>query len=125
MFTGYFAKTKQYLKAGLVPVSIATINPKWWTGLSYSKLSPGKDILYKWKYSSFKDDTQKFTSLFKQKVLKRLDMDTVVYELEKLTKVSSSKIILLCYETSHDFCHRHLVAKWLGNCEEYTEVIPH
>lgn len=71
MFTGYFAKTKHYLSKGLVPVSISTINPKWFTGLSYEKLSPGKDILYKFKYGLlFKDDTRHFAKMFKKKVLK-------------------------------------------------------
>lgn len=113
MYTGYFAKTKQYLKSGLVPVSIATINPKWWKRLSYSKLSPGKDILYKWKYGTFAENTAFFKRMFTQKVLNKLDAEEVVYELEKLTRVKANKIVLLCFEKPQDFYHRHLVACWL------------
>lgn len=118
MYTGYFAKLKQYTDAGLVPISIATINPKWFMGLSYSKLSPGKEILYKWKYGSFKENSNKFTRLF-TKVLNELDKKKVVKELEKLSGVKSKKIVLVCYERPNEFCHRHIVAEWIGNCEEY------
>ena len=43
-----------------------------------------------------------------------------IRELEALTKVPHSKIVLLCYEKPGDFCHRHLVADWFGKewCKE-------
>lgn len=50
---------------------------------------------------------------FNEEILKPLDAWQVVSELEKMTGVDDSKIILLCYEKPKDFCHRHLVAGWL------------
>ena len=43
---------------------------------------------------------------------------------ELKTMSPTEDIALVCYEKPGDFCHRHLVAKWLTDngftCEEYT-----
>lgn len=40
MFTGYFAKLKEYKQAGLIPISISGKSPDWYDGLEYKKLAP-------------------------------------------------------------------------------------
>ena len=53
--------------------------------------------------------------------LKEIKMSTVTEILNKLDKEEVLKfldsfetdIILLCYEKSGDFCHRHIVADWI------------
>jgi uncharacterized protein (DUF488 family) len=44
---------------------------------------------------------------FYAETLSKLDPATVYSEL-------GESAILLCYERSEEFCHRHLVAKWLS-----------
>lgn len=41
-----------------------------------------------------------------EKMLSRLDPNMVVEEL-------GINAVLMCYESPSDFCHRHLVSKWL------------
>lgn len=119
MKTGYFAKLRTYTNAGLVPVSIARVTPKWYNGLVYQRLSPTPAILHEYRAGQLQGDTDRFTAVFRRCVLSHLDRDAVLRELERLTGVSRDDIILLCYEKPTDFCHRHLVAEWLGDCEEY------
>lgn len=119
MKTGYFAKLKQYVAAGYVPVSIARYTPKWYTGLTYAKLAPPEALLRFWKQSAKTSYEEcQFSDYFKSHVA-RLDKSEVLEDLQKLSDVPSGNIILLCYEKPSDFCHRHLVAEWLGDCEEF------
>lgn len=119
MKTGYFAKLRTYTNAGLVPVSVARVTPKWYGGLVYKRLSPTPAMLHEYRDGPLQGDTERYAAVFRRCILSHLDRDSVVRELERLTGVSSDEIILLCYEKSTDFCHRHLVAEWLGDCEEY------
>lgn len=61
-----------------------------------------------------------FTVRF-QKWLDHLNAANVVKDLYDLA--GTEKIVLICYEKPGDFCHRHLVAKWLKkngfSCEEF------
>lgn len=123
MYTGYFAKLKKYQEAGLVPVSIALKSPDWYHGLEYKQLALNWDILSSWKSGEHKCDVDYYTKHFEDDVLDSIYFQKVLNELEELTKVKQDKIILLCYEKSSDFCHRHIVAEWLGkdgiSCAEY------
>ena len=47
-----------------------------------------------------------YTKTFHERVLNKLDPRQVAQEL-------SDDAVLMCYEKSGDFCHRHLVADWL------------
>ena len=49
MYTGYFAKIKEYEQAGLIPISIAAKAPDWYDGLEYKKLAPKYDFFMEWK----------------------------------------------------------------------------
>lgn len=113
MYTGYYSRLKKYLDAGLYPVSIAGWAPDFYHGAEYKKLAPKWQFFNEWKNGSHKGDNDYYIREFKAQVLDKLDAFTVVSELEKLTGVDDSKIILLCYEKPKDFCHRHLVADWL------------
>lgn len=113
MYTGYFSKLKKYTDAGLTPVSIAGWAPDEYTGFQYKKLAPKWQFFNEWKNGSHKGDNDYYIREFNAQVLNKLDAFAVVSELEKMTGVDDSKIVLLCYEKPKDFCHRHLVANWL------------
>lgn len=129
MYTGYFAKAKEYREAGLIPVSIALMIPPWFDGPEYKKLAPSYDIFMEWKCGSavpvagtHKGDNEWYTKRFSEEILKKLDINEVKADLEKFGPLD--KIVLCCYETPLVFCHRHLVAAWLNansvKCLEYT-----
>ncbi len=66
-------------------------------------------------------DNNDYIKHFHEEVLSPLDAQKVYRELCQLA--GSSDIVLLCYEKSGDFCHRHLVAEWFREheipCEEW------
>jgi uncharacterized protein (DUF488 family) len=98
MKTSYFAKSAKNENA----VSIALKAPIWFTGKDYKKLTP------KWWFlKKYKDDGDEkfYTEQFRKEVLDALDAKQVYNEL-------GENAILLCWEKTGKFCHRHLVAKW-------------
>lgn len=120
MLTGYYAKLKIYMDAGLVPVSIAGKAPTWYSGLEYKKLAPKWEFFNEWKNGSHKGDNDYYIQHFKEEVLDTLNPKDVIEDLKNLTGVEPHKIILVCYEKPNDFCHRHLVADWLREYREDT-----
>ena len=119
MFTGYFAKLKEYKKAGLIPVSIALKSPDWYYGLEYKKLAPTWDILNSWKNGVYKNDINHYTQEFKKQILDKLDINTVLHDLLNISENKLHNVILLCYEKPGDFCHRHLVADWITEIGQF------
>lgn len=114
MLTGYFARLKDYQKINLTPISIAAKAPSWYKGDEYKKLAPKWSFYSEWKNGSHKGDNNYYIKHFKEEVLDNLDPEQVLKELEGFSGVSEDNIILLCYEKSGTFCHRHLVADWLN-----------
>ena len=126
MYTGYYAKIKEYKEAGLIPVSIAGKAPDWYDGLEYKKLAPKWEFFNEWKNGSHKGDNEYYISHFKKEVLDRLSVPLVISTLMGMTNTIDN-VILLCYEKPGDFCHRHLVADWINGYEGknfITEYVP-
>ena len=76
---------------------------------SLKKFAPSWDIFSKWKSGEI--DNFQYTERFNQEILDKLDKEEVLKFLDSF----ETDIILLCYEKSGDFCHRHIVAEWLHN----------
>ena len=114
MFTGYFAKLKEYKQAGLIPISISAKAPDWYNGLEYKKLAPKWVFFQEWKYGSHKGDNEYYISQFDEQVLKCFTVESVLADIANLAGGEIDKVILLCYEKPADFCHRHLVANWIN-----------
>lgn len=98
MNTSYYKKYK-----GENAVSIAGKCPPWYTGREYKKLAPKY-----WFFKKYKEDGDKefYTEQYQKEVLDKLDPQEVYNEL-------GEDAVLLCWEVSNRFCHRHLVARWL------------
>lgn len=107
IFTGYYAKLKQYEQAGLQPVSIAGRAPEFYKGPQYKALAPEYKMFMDWKKGKIDDD--QYTEIFTKR-LNTLDKEAV---RNMLTKWFDKDVILLCYEKTGDFCHRHIVASWV------------
>lgn len=115
IYTSYFSSRKYKQEDG---VSIARYC-KFWQGLVYDKLVPPEYLLNWWKNLSkeeqqIADNREQYKTAYVTRVLAQLDVHEIAKDLENR--------VLLCYEKSADFCHRHIVAQWLKNngygCEE-------
>ena len=110
--TGYFARAKNYADDGYVLVSIAKVTP-WFFSKdlklhSLPALAPTEDIL------SLRDRPAEYEKRYKNEILSHLSRMEVYQELSRLAQESAAdKVVLLCYESSEKFCHRHIVAKWI------------
>ena len=109
IYTSYFGNLKN-IPSNIVPISICGKAPEWYTGIQYKKLAPKYGFFIKWKENH---DNDYYIQCFKEQVLNCLQINEVINELSLLSK--NNDIVLLCYEKPQDFCHRHLVAEWLGN----------
>ena len=115
IYTSYFSSHKYSPDLG---VSISRWN-NFWTGPVFLELAPSSTLLAWWK--SLPKDVQKsagaqlqYTTAYKAEVLDKLNPQDVYNFLDGK--------VLLCFEKSTDFCHRHLVTKWFNDagfeCEE-------
>lgn len=99
MNTSYFAKSANHPNA----VSIAGKAPNWYKGRQYKKLAPKY-----WFFKKYKEDLdEEFYKKQFNRILNKLDPLQVVKEL-------GEDAVLLCWEASGKFCHRHLIAEWLS-----------
>lgn len=107
IYTGYFARTKIYENAGLVPISISRWSPKWFNGEKCTSLAPSPDLLNRYKEgtASIQDYESEFLAM-----LNTIDVRNIVENLAR-----GRDIVLCCYEKPTDFCHRHLIAKYLND----------
>ena len=79
-----------------------------YVGDVYLDLAPKKDFFKQWKNNRGvipeMENNQYYMDEFYDKVLSVLDCNKVYKDLDGK--------ILLCYEDSKDFCHRHIVSAW-------------
>lgn len=128
-YTGYFGKLRSYDATNKCFIAITAFPPSWWSGENYYKLAPPTELLYYYKGHLRNKDIdivklrEIYTEYYTSKVLNTLNVKNVIDELESIANLSNkNEIVLLCFEKSDDFCHRHLVSKWLNDngifCEE-------
>jgi len=108
IYTGYWAKVKEYEANGLTPVGISGWSPDGWTGKTYKKLAPKYVWWKEWHDKNL--STQWYITQYHNTVLNKLNPVTVAKDLQKM----GDNVVLLCFETPDKFCHRHLVADWLN-----------
>lgn len=99
--TSYFANLKNL--SAYVPISISRYSPSWYKGLELKELAPLPYML--------KLDIDTYLIHF-DRILSELNPGDIVNKIMGMT--SNKPAILLCYEKPGDFCHRHLVSKWLN-----------
>lgn len=136
IYTSYFAQLRN-MPENVIPISICGKAPDWYDGLQYKKLAPKYGFFTEWKKTH---DNNFYIEHFNDEVLKMLSVPKVLADLQMLipdyikskmdVPVWVNKdwhIALICYERPTDFCHRHLVSKWLNEnhieCNEFTKNI--
>lgn len=116
IYTSYFANLKKMPK-DIIPIAICGKSPKGWKGLEYKKLAPKYWFFQVWKAIHWNEF---YIYCYEKEVLDTLDPHEVVVELFRLAKLKNpdvKDIVLVCFEKSGDFCHRHLDANWLNDYE--------
>ena len=100
-------------------IAICRSVPKWYEGPVYQKIAPTLNILGNWHNHH---DEQEYMLQYILQVLNHTSQKEVFDDLTQIAN-GAENIILLCYEKSDDFCHRHLFNKWMNkagfNCKEY------
>lgn len=113
IYTSYFANLKNLEKDDIVPIGICCYPPKWFKGPNLRAIAPSPDILEKCKSSHVE-----YEKRYRTEVLSLFKDANIL--LERISFISGGKdAALCCYEKPSDFCHRHILAKWL---EEQTGI---
>lgn len=114
IYTSYFAMGTK-LPKDLVQISISLFPPKGYKGLCYKKIAPTRTILSDWKETH---DEKQYVVDYNKFVLSSLRQDDVYKDLYRLS--GGKDCVLLCFEKSDNFCHRHLFAEWMD--QKYYKV---
>lgn len=119
MKTSYYAKFSRLSKeekSRYIPVLISTSLPKWFLDreeyyMEYKLLAPSSDNVFKLKNNKMSQED--FTNAYIDK-LKGLDLEQILEDLYDYEGIMDTEIVLLCYEKSTDFCHRHILREYLN-----------
>lgn len=116
IYTSYFANRLKLQNAGIISVSIALYPPRWFRGIITKYVSPTYDILHN------TSTEEEYTKRFNSEILNHRDPKKFIQSLEQTAR--GKDIALCCFEMPNEFCHRHLVAKWMNeqlglDIEEY------
>ena len=112
--TGYFAKAQTYHNMGYSLVSVARTRP-WFLPKELlvwylSDLAPTGEII------GAKDNPKVYEKKYNEEILSKTSAQEILRKLERYAELEcKEKVALLCYESPEKFCHRHIVAKWLGD----------
>lgn len=124
--TGYFARMKDYIELGYYPVSVARYNPKGMKLFTWSGVSPNANLFSRYKQGKV-TEAQYESEYLEQLKAYHLDKDLAYLEelFENNFKTNYNGYILLCYEKSGSFCHRHILGKYISSNFNYSvqEVI--
>lgn len=104
--TSYFANWRNF-PTGIRTVAITRFPPKYYKGDVDLRLAPSEHLLSELKCGNMSPEL--FTKLF-EKQLNKLNREEILSEYD-------DDVVLLCFETPDQFCHRHIVGQWLGATE--------
>ena len=114
IYTTYFANVKN-LPHEIVPVAISRGVPRWHSGMKrYLALAPTPDIFYNW-CEFHNEDSYRFE--YMQYLNSQLPRSEILGVLEAMS--NGRDVALVCFERPGEFCHRHLVAEYIGNVHEW------
>lgn len=106
IYTSYFAKAAILRKAGIVPIGVALWPPRFFRGISMKQVAPRRYML---------DDRltdEEYIRMYRNDVLRLVDARSFIQDLERSSR--GMDVALCCFEKPGDFCHRHILAKWLN-----------
>ena len=115
VYTSYFGNARKFPRT-MAQVAICAKLPSYFSGPQYKPIAPTYEILTKYKQDG---DQKSYVEKYEKDVLSKLNPHEVFDDIVRISGVGGAlslkqDIVLLCYEAPNDFCHRHLVAKWLN-----------
>lgn len=109
IYTGYYGKIKRYKELGIETIAISGKVPDFYDGLTYPDFAPRYNVFQKWKNGEI--DNFQYTEKYRA-YLNTLDNNEIKKDFDPYN-VEGKDCVLLCYEKSGEFCHRHILADWL------------
>lgn len=110
IYTSYYGNHRKF--KDMFRVSISRTAPINSYDLHLTKLAPTAELLQKYKSNSITNE--EYTSMYNSQLL-RLENDGYLAQFIKAISVIDEDVVLLCYEKTGKFCHRHILTKWLNN----------
>lgn len=119
-YTSYYGNLKNLLSNDIIPIVISTSHPKI-SDLKYicKELSPGWELIngYKLDIKDNIDPTIRYTKNYIEK-LDKFDISDWIRIYNWIAGICETnnlyKVALMCYEKPGDFCHRHILAKYIN-----------
>ena len=119
MKTSYYAKFSHLPKEEkdrYMPVLISSSLPKWFLDreefyIEYKTLAPSSDNVFKLKNNNMSQED--FANAYIDK-LKEVELNQILEDMYDFEGITETEIVLLCYEKSTDFCHRHILREYLN-----------
>lgn len=105
IFTSYYGNLKALTKHGVLPISVSRITPKWAKGSIVGEMHNVAPT-----YAMLSMDEKEYTPKY-MAILKKLSAYEIIKFIHGVAK--DKDVALLCYESPKDFCHRHLLGKWI------------
>lgn len=118
VYTSYYALAKELNDTDYIFIRISNSKPKWWTKplLSLPEVFPEWRIVDGVKKEIISEE--QYTTEY-QKMLNGLDKNKILEKIYLTEEGQGYKnVVLLCYETPDKFCHRHILADWIGGIKE-------
>ena len=118
IYTSYFANWRNFPE-GSLKVGITRFPPDYWKDkINIAALAPSADLLRQYKDKQI--DEYIFAVQYKYQLRDRgLSPNGIRVILEQIA--NGRDIVLCCYERPDEFCHRHILAGWLG--EDVKELV--
>jgi len=110
LYTGYFARHGNHPRA----VSIARSQPMAFDIPEILELAPARTLLADYKSGRIGWDDYAIRYRVRLGLL-------VAGHVEELLQ---DGMVLICWESPHEHCHRHLLADWLRECGHEVEELP-
>lgn len=104
IYTSYFGNIRRLNEAGIFAVCVAIGKPKYLNLPQIINVAPTRYML------SDACSYEEYLRLYDQ-ILARQNAQQVVKQIEALS--GGRDVALCCYEKPGDFCHRHILAKWI------------
>lgn len=109
IYTSYYANYRNF--RDMFRVSISRSAPIGSYDRKLIRLAPTADLLQKSKSNSITNE--EYTSIYNNQLLS-LESDGYIDQFIKDLSAIQGDVVLLCYEKTGKFCHRHLLAEWLN-----------
>ena len=105
IFTSYFGNSRKLKEAGVNMICVAIGKPRFIAGIPQMlNVCPTRYMV------SGPCSHDEYLKLY-DRILASQDANQVVKQIEMLS--GGKDVALFCYEKPGDFCHRHILAKWI------------